>query len=47
MVNSHEKLLLIGIDQALTCLLDNFLIERESPAVQKLKENGIMGEAYS
>lgn len=41
-----KKLLVIGIDQAITFLLNRFIIEGVIPNIAKLAESGVMGEAF-
>ncbi|NHJ23107.1 MAG: hypothetical protein EAX89_00930 [Candidatus Lokiarchaeota archaeon] len=47
MMKGSKKLLLIGIDQAIPCLLNKFLDTNILPNIAKLRENGVMTEAFS
>jgi len=46
-MNSKRKLLVIGVDQAIPCLIDKFVKEEKLPNIGKLINSGVKGEAYS
>ncbi|MFO7796939.1 MAG: alkaline phosphatase family protein [Promethearchaeati archaeon] len=46
-MNSKRKLLVIGVDQAIPCLIDTFVREEKLPNIEKLIKSGVKGEAYS
>ncbi len=47
MEQRRKKVLLIGVDQAILCLLKKFMDEEILPNITRLVEDGILGEAYS
>jgi len=46
-MSSKQKLLFIGVDQAITYLLKKFLDEESLPNISNLVNNGVIGEALS
>ncbi|MBD3214009.1 MAG: hypothetical protein GF311_15475 [Candidatus Lokiarchaeota archaeon] len=47
MTTKPKKILLVGIDQAIPCLINTFVDEGLLPNIKTLIETGVKGEAYS